>query len=124
MSEQKFSPEEVTAALRKCAYGQCSDGACRFREECQCGQNGGGMSLVAADMIEELTAENARLREENRWIPVEERLPDRADADDRDDVWVWFRGYVTTWKWYQVTSGKEFTHWRPAPKGPEGVAEC
>ena len=35
----------------------------RFREECRCGQSGGGMSLVAADMIEELMAENARLRE-------------------------------------------------------------
>ena len=34
----------------------------------------------AADLIERLTAENAALREKQRWIPVTERLPDERDA--------------------------------------------
>ena len=34
----------------------------------------------AADAIERLTAENAALREKQRWIPVTERLPDERDA--------------------------------------------
>jgi hypothetical protein len=34
----------------------------------------------AADAIERLTAENAALREKQRWIPATERLPDERDA--------------------------------------------
>ena len=34
----------------------------------------------AANIIERLTAENAALREKQRWIPVTERLPDERDA--------------------------------------------
>ena len=34
----------------------------------------------AADAIERLTAENAALREKQRWISVTERLPDERDA--------------------------------------------
>ena len=34
----------------------------------------------AITMIERLTAENAALREKQRWIPVTERLPDERDA--------------------------------------------
>ena len=33
------------------------------------------VGLDAADLIERLTAENAALREKQRWIPVTERLP-------------------------------------------------
>lgn len=38
------------------------------------------VGLDAADLIERLTAENAALREKQRWIPVTERLPDERDA--------------------------------------------
>ena len=45
------------------------------------------VGLDAADLIERLTAENAKaeaerdtLREKQRWIPVTERLPDERDA--------------------------------------------
>ena len=34
----------------------------------------------AADLIERLTAENAALREKQRWIPVTERLPEEREA--------------------------------------------
>lgn len=34
------------------------------------------LSTDAADLIERLTAENAALREKQRWIPVTERLPE------------------------------------------------
>lgn len=38
------------------------------------------VGMAAADLIERLTAENAALREKQRWIPVTERLPDERDA--------------------------------------------
>lgn len=38
------------------------------------------VGMDAADLIERMTAENAVLREKQRWIPVTERLPDERDA--------------------------------------------
>ena len=75
--------EEIIQALRCCADGECKD--CATHEDKQrCQEN---LLDKAADLIERLTAENAKaeaerdvLREKQRWIPVTERLPDERDA--------------------------------------------
>ena len=55
--------------------------------EHNCSTHGCAILRAAADLIERLTAENAKaeaerdtLREKQRWIPVTERLPDERDA--------------------------------------------
>ncbi len=86
------------------------------------------------DEVLRLRAEIARLREERRWIPVGERLPD-LDVE----VLVWQQGYTAIgWRehrpWYTVpktiwTLGDELdkgyppekiTHWMPLPAPPKG----
>lgn len=66
---------DIVQALRCCASGE-SEGECPFTEKYGCD----GCPKVSADLIERLTAENAALREKQRWIPVTERLPDERDA--------------------------------------------
>ena len=55
--------------------------------EHNCSTHGCAILRAAADLIERLSAENAKaeaerdaLREKQRWIPVTERLPDERDA--------------------------------------------
>ncbi len=78
--------------------------------------------------VESLEAENARLREERRWVPVGERLP-----DDLRRVMVMAPGLYgaqVAWflngKWHDgigypddAIDGR-VTHWMPLPPGPEG----
>ena len=65
--------KEIVQALRCCADGECKD--CAMHEDTQrCQEN---ILLRAADLIERLTAENAELREKQRWIPVTERPPEK-----------------------------------------------
>ena len=88
------------------------------------------------DRIKELEAENEKMKEANRWIPVAERLP-----DDGVPVLVTYLGYydnkpysdgVAKWKienngynggWEWELDGDEvkvqITHWRPLPEPPE-----
>lgn len=71
---------EITQALRCCAKGLGNDDAC---ENCKVGEiqdRREYIEFAAANVIERLTAENAALREKQRWIPVTERLPDERDA--------------------------------------------
>jgi len=76
--------------------------------------------------VESLEAENNRLREERRWVPVGERVP-----DDTVECLVFHkrskecrRAYVYKGDWwdgvYLITGN--VTHWRPLPPGPEGDA--
>jgi hypothetical protein len=86
------------------------------------------------DEVSSLRSEVTRLREERRWIPVGERLPD-LDVE----VLVWQQGYTAIgWRehrpWYTVpktiwTLGDELdkgyppekiTHWMPLPAPPKG----
>lgn len=72
--------EEIIQALRCCAKGLGHDDAC---ENCKVGEiqdRREYIEFAAANVIERLTAENAALREKQRWIPVTERLPDERDA--------------------------------------------
>ncbi len=78
--------------------------------------------------VESLEAENNRLREERRWVPVGERLP-----DDLRRVMVMapsLYGAQVAWllngKWYDGIGypddaiGCRVTHWQPLPPGPGG----
>ena len=68
-----MTDKEIVQALRCCAEGECKD--CAMHEDKQrCQEN---LLEKAADLIERLTAENAALREKQRWIPVTERLPEK-----------------------------------------------
>jgi hypothetical protein len=75
-----MNEKEIVKALRCCAKGLGHDDAC---ENCKVGEiqdRREYIEFAAANMIERLTAENAALREKQRWIPVTERLPDERDA--------------------------------------------
>lgn len=62
--------EEIVQALRCCAEGECKD--CAMHEDKQrCQEN---LLDKAAEAIERLTAENAALREKQRWVLVIERI--------------------------------------------------
>ena len=91
--------------------------------------------LDAADLIERLTAENAKeeaerdaLREKQRWIPVTERLPER-DVQVlgwyKDNPFSQYRPEVVAWNgngWVFVYAHRyvtNVTHWMPLPKEPE-----
>jgi hypothetical protein len=74
------------------------------------------------DEVSALRAEIARLREERRWVPVGERLPEVGES-----VLGVHRGYVSEF-WYtklgfETERGAfKVTHWQPLPPGPEGNA--
>ena len=75
----------------------------------------------AGDEIAKLRAEIARLREERRWISVEERLPEigvgvLAIDDDGIAVHWWDRHRWCSKKACHTCP----THWQPLPPGPEG----
>ena len=91
--------------------------------------------LDAADLIERLTAENAKeeaerdaLREKQRWIPVTERLPER-DVQVlgwyKDNPFSQYRPEVVAWNgngWVFVYAHRyvtNVTHWMPLPAAPE-----
>ena len=145
MNERKFTPEEIVESLWVC--GECGDGRCD-----KCAAAGQGLSAClaiftgAAELIEaqakrirELEAELAKLREENRWIPAEERKPGMDDGpiivmEDYTAVLVlvMIEGTITATTLYcDVDDGYFFdmqgdepipyrvTHWKPMPKGPE-----
>jgi len=88
----------------------------------------------ASDVVAWAIREIDKLREERRWVPVGERLPEHGDS-----VWV-FDGtdvvigeYWGTWQSYGASCDREglnsetllgITHWTeiwmPLPPGPEG----
>ena len=66
-----MTEKEIVQALRCCASRE-SEEECPFTEKYGCD----GCPKVSADLIERLNAENAALREKQRWIPVTERMPE------------------------------------------------
>ncbi len=83
--------------------------------------------------ITRLQSEVERLREQTRWIPVEERLPEdgkmvllavKDDCPDTgwNEVGVWWQG-----KWFDskgpVCSDITVSHWMPLPLSPSTVKE-
>lgn len=102
----------------------------------------GDMMVGAADLIERLTAENAKAEAERdalrekvpQWVSVKDRLPDCAvpvlvtyigydgnrhgdDVATRiDDLWLWWDGDLRSSD-ERVTV--KITHWMPLPEAPE-----
>lgn len=73
-----MTDQEIVQALRQCAKSDCSScGMCPIFPDRECVEH---LAAADASLIERLTAENAALREKQRWIPVTERLPDERDA--------------------------------------------
>ena len=115
---------DIVQALRCCAEGECKD--CAMHEDKQrCQEN---LLDKAAEAIERLTAENAALREKQRWIPVTERFPER-DVQVlgwyKDNPFSQYRPEVVAWNgngWVFVYAHRyvtNVTHWMPLPKAPE-----
>ena len=62
------------------------------------------------------------LREQPRWIPVTERLPNEKDANPNKSILaIEIReGLAREWIWDSVARyPKSFTHWMPLPEPPE-----
>ena len=111
--------EEIVKALRCCAQSDCSScGMCPIFPDRECVEH---LAAAAASLIERLTAENAALREKQRWIPVEEKTPEydmpqlalNADGDALIANYAYGEWFDT---WGQDV---EVTHWMPLPEEPE-----
>ena len=128
-----FTPEEIAESLRH-HIDQESCINCPLYAESNCTET---MHDTAADMLEELAAEAARLREELRWIPTSERLPELNSEDFIHEtvpvveVLVMIEGATKSATlcfngdtFFDLEEDGEFipyrvTHWKPMPKGPE-----
>ena len=66
--------KEIVQSLRICAtHIEKGCGICPQMKDVRCTER---LADEAITMIERLTAENAALREKQRWIPVTERMPE------------------------------------------------
>lgn len=160
VQNEGLTAEEIAKSMRICANPVPCEGCIgiEHRGECDCAD---WLKRTAADLIEELAKEVARLqgelilkndellklREANRFIPVEERKPDeeldeiakvvntelhypgfRCLAIIRGDKYPTSLNYADidgyrTWvddecNWYPVT------HWKHMPKGPEEAGQA
>lgn len=95
------------------------------------------------DEVSSLRAEIDRLREERRWRPATERLPEISEKEPRSRVLAAVEGgnvfeleyemnvYAKTekgrqprWKWHGMICPWKVTHWQPLPPPPgEGEVE-
>jgi hypothetical protein len=77
---------------------------------------------VFCDEVLRVRAELTRLREERRWIPVGERLPDGEEWVDVAGLWGDSVGWHEPSGWRNVDDDPcpgEVTHWRKRGPGPE-----
>jgi hypothetical protein len=86
-------------------------------------------SVKASDAVKWAIAEIARLREERRWVPVGERLPEEGvevlwwcnSYDEDRGVFVGKRDRsLIVLGSHTRFIDPDFTHWQPLPPGPEG----
>lgn len=121
-----MTDKEIVQALRICAtHIEKGCGLCPQMKYVRCTER---LADEAITMIERLTAENAALREKQRWIPVAERLPER-DVQVlgwyKDNPFSQYRPEVVAWNgngWVFVYAHRyvtNVTHWMPLPKAPE-----
>lgn len=112
--------KEIVRALRCCADNSCSAKCPAFQAGLDCREK---MHKEVLALLERLTAENAALREKQRWILVTERLPEkqqrvivRCKTVGTTVGWIMFGEWVT-----DLGPGcGEVTHWMPLPEAPEG----
>lgn len=72
-----MTDKEIVQALRCCGESRpCRD--CQLYGKIACVET---LCKYALDLIERLTAENAALREKQRWIPVTEAQKEGGKAD-------------------------------------------
>lgn len=127
-----MTTKKIVQALRCCAKGLGHDDAC---ENCKVGEiqdRREYIEFAAANVIERLTAENAKaeaerdaLREKKRWISVTEKTPEydmpqlalNADGDALIANYAYGEWFDT---WGQDV---EITHWMPLPEAPEAPEE-
>ena len=88
--------------------------------------DGGEWIPVNAEALHELVERSGKLREERRWIPVTERLPDNLQTVlcytnfDEVRMWQWNERW-NSWIGLVADYGKNVvTHWMPLPKPPKG----
>ena len=88
------------------------------------------MCQEAADALEQLQAENDRLKEEvqqMRWIPVEERLPEPTEnpvlVHDYSGVSVAWHSKAMGWVYKTGFACVDVTHWMPLPPSPPAKGE-
>lgn len=91
------------------------------------------MCQEAADALEQLQSENDRLKEEvhqMRWIPVEERLPEKENAQvlmtDGEGCYISSRNNMVHFLDCEgifipgkAGAGVKVTHWMPLPQPPK-----
>ena len=116
--------KELVQALRCCKFGLPCE-KCPVVGKKDCFEE---VNTAAAELIERLTAENAALREKQRWIPVTERMPER-DVQVlgwyKDNPFSQYRPEVVAWNgngWVFVYAHRyvtNVTHWMPLPEAPE-----
>lgn len=121
-----MTDKEIVQALRCCKFGVPCE-KCHVVGNKDCFEE---VNTDAAELIERLTAENAALREKQRWIPVTERLPER-DVQVlgwyKDNPFSQYRPEVVAWNgngWVFVYAHRyvtNVTHWMPLPEAPEVV---
>ncbi len=131
---------ETIESLRCCfGFGTCSE--CKVKSmmeedplpcKLDCKDQ---LGLYAADLIERLTAENAKAEAERdalrekvpQWISVDDRHPKtgtRVLATDGVFVGEAYRTSADTWRRYDGIAmrdciGSVVTHWMPLPEAPE-----
>lgn len=136
-----MTDKEIIQALRCCEKEVCADGGlCPLFSDADCIVH---LGEAAIDLIERLTAENAKaeaerdaLQEKQRWIPVTERMPNtipcNAGTEYSEAVIVWTTGnkaMIAVWDGIDFICptdfweawGEEITHWMPLPEAPEEV---
>ena len=124
-----MTDKEIVQALRCCAKGLGHDDAC---ENCKVGEiqdRREYIEFAAANVIERLTAENAALREKQRWVSATKPPKEWKDEET---------GYMINYLINCVYSGVDVgnyhaeagcwlccglpvtvTHWMPMPGAPE-----
>lgn len=127
------TPDGPTGDCEKCPYWKTEQLTAEQKEKLgvdawtSCDVDKVGMD--AADLIERLTAENAKaeaerdaLREKKRWISVTEKTPEydmpqlALNADGEALIANYAYGeWFDTWG-----QDVEVTHWMPLPEAPEG----
>ena len=132
-----FSPEEVMEICRICGDSTATCKGCPGFQEHSCTVD--SVTLLALDALKALVEENKRLREERRWVPTSERLPETGDGpiivmEDCTAVFVlvMIEGAITATTLYFNVDNHDFfdmqvdelipyriTHWKPMPKAPE-----